>query len=37
VVDLYLRERDNPAPGAAIRDHYRRWLREFVLEFTAGW
>jgi Flp pilus assembly protein TadB len=35
VVDLYLRELDNPAPDYTMRGIYREWLREFVPEYTA--
>lgn len=35
VVDLYLRELDNPAPDISMRTVYRQWMREFVPEFTA--
>lgn len=35
VVDLYLRELDNPAPDFSMRQIYRQWMREFVPEYTA--
>ena len=35
VVDLYLRELDNPAPDYTMRRIYREWMREFVPEFAA--
>jgi len=36
VVDLYLRELENPAVDSTMREIYRDWMREFVPHYTAG-
>jgi len=36
VVDLYLRELENPAVDINLREFYRGWMRKFVPYYTAG-